>query len=205
MWELYKTQPSFVLGFHGCDEEVGRAVIAGETHLKPSNNAYDWLGSGIYFWEGSPKRAWDWAQSVHKRRPHFIKRPFVVGAIIDLGNCFNMTDTASTEELRTAYDMFKTAMDEQQLPMPENVDKGATRDRLQRFLDRAVIEYTHQMRANAAVVDGQSLPPYDTMRSPFLEGDDLYPGAGIRSMVHVQVAVRTLSCIKGYFLPIRAA
>ncbi len=27
MWELYKTQPSFVLGFHGCDEEVGRAVI----------------------------------------------------------------------------------------------------------------------------------------------------------------------------------
>ncbi len=63
----------------------------------------------------------------------------------------------------------------------------------------------HQMRADAAVVDGQSLPPYDTMRSPFLEGDDLYPGAGIRSMVHVQVAVRTLSCIKCYFLPIRAA
>ena len=203
VWELYKTQPSFILGFHGCDEEVGRAVIAGGTHLVASSNNYDWLGNGIYFWEGSPQRALEWAQTVQKRRPHFIKKPFVVGAVIDLGNCFNMTDTASIAELRSAYDMFKLAMEEQGLPLPQN--KGGTIDRPLRYLDRAVIEFMHQMRVGAQAIKGQALREYDSVRCPFLEGDDLYPGAGIRSLVHVQVTVRTLSCIKGYFLPIRTA
>jgi hypothetical protein len=147
MWELYKTQPSFILGFHGCDESVGRAVIAGEHHLDPSQNEYDWLGNGRYFWEGSPHRTWEWAQSVHKRRPQVVRKPFVLGA---------------------------------------------------------VIEFMHQLRSQAPA-SGHALPTYDTVRGPFLEGEDLYPGSGIKALAHVQVAVRNVACIKGYFLPIRSA
>ena len=54
--------PSFVLGYHGCDSEVGERVLAGEMELKPSTNPYDWLGTGIYFWENNPGRALAWAR-----------------------------------------------------------------------------------------------------------------------------------------------
>lgn len=33
--------PAFILGYHGCDREVGEAVLAGELELKPSTNLYD--------------------------------------------------------------------------------------------------------------------------------------------------------------------
>jgi hypothetical protein len=202
MWGLYKTQPSFVLGFHGCDEAIGRAIIAGEQPIEPSNNAYDWLGNGAYFWEGSPQRAWQWAESVHSRRPHFVKKPFVVGAVIDLGLCFSLTDIDSTAELRTAFELFKLATEEQGQALPEN--KGGTRDRPLRYLDRAVIEFMHLLRSEVTGPDGKPVRPYDSARAPFLEGEDLYPGAGMKAASHIQIAVRNPACIKGYFLPLKS-
>ncbi|CAM4056803.1 hypothetical protein [Roseateles saccharophilus] len=74
MWELYKKQPGFVLGFHGCDASVGEDVLGGHTkHLRPSNNEYDWLGSGIYFWEGNPARALEFAQQAASSSPQVSK------------------------------------------------------------------------------------------------------------------------------------
>jgi hypothetical protein len=160
VWGLYKTQPSFVLGFHGCDEEVGRAVIAGEGHLQPSVNAYDWLGNGVYFWEGSPQRAMEWADSVHRRRPAVVRRPFVVGAIIDLGLCCNLTDKTAATELKDAFEMFEIAQQAQGLALPDN--KGGTLDRLLRYRDRAVIElpaphWCHDRWPGAAVLRHRAL------------------------------------------------
>ncbi len=203
VWGLYKTQPSFVLGFHGCDEELGRAVIAGDHHLDPSSNEYDWLGTGVYFWEGSPQRAHEWAQAVHKRHPHRVRRPFVVGAIIDLGNCFNLTDRTAADELAEAYRAFKLVQEAQGLELPRN--EGGTQERLLRYLDRAVIEFMHQLRAAGGANGAARLQPYDSVRSPFLEGAPVYDGAGIKAASHIQIAVRNMACIKGYFMPIRSA
>ncbi len=48
-WVNYEFQPGFILGFHGCDREVGEAILQGKTqHLTPSANDYDWLGTGKY-------------------------------------------------------------------------------------------------------------------------------------------------------------
>ena len=59
----YEFQPSFILGFHGCEREVGEKILSGmEPDLKASEKEYDWLGSGIYFWEGNLTRAWAWAE-----------------------------------------------------------------------------------------------------------------------------------------------
>lgn len=49
--------PSFILGYHGCDKAIAEKVFAGTSGLKPSDNDYDWLGDGIYFWEHNAQRA----------------------------------------------------------------------------------------------------------------------------------------------------
>jgi hypothetical protein len=59
-------------------------------------NTYDWLGSGVYFWEANPDRAYDWA--VHhaeriKQESGAVVEPFVVGAVIDLGFCLDLINT----------------------------------------------------------------------------------------------------------------
>ena len=41
--------------FHGCDKDVSEAVLSGQATLQPSENDYDWLGNGIYFWVGRPR------------------------------------------------------------------------------------------------------------------------------------------------------
>ena len=71
-------------------------------NLKASDNTYDWLGNGIYFWENSYQRAYDWAASNSK-----YKEPAVLGAVIDLGYCLNLTDYHSAEVLKRGYEMLK--------------------------------------------------------------------------------------------------
>lgn len=48
-------RPEIVYGHHGCDESVAKRILEGRVPLTPSYNAYDWLGSGIYFWEDAPE------------------------------------------------------------------------------------------------------------------------------------------------------
>lgn len=193
----YQKLPSWVLGFHGCDESVGLGVLSSRRkHLKFSANDYDWLGSGIYFWENDPARALQFAKEGAKGRvtKGKIKKPFVVGAIIDLGLCCNLFDQPPLQEMRRAHRAMKKLFTEFQLPMPTNGTQ-----QLVRRLDREVIEYMHQLRLN---IDGtHRLPPYQTVRSAFVEGKPLYPGTMIHDKNHIQIAVRDLSCIKGYFLP----
>jgi hypothetical protein len=93
---VYRKLPGIVLGFHGCDKKVGEAILSGkQKHLTQSSNLYDWLGTGIYFWENDPRRAMEFAQDAMNRpilSQGRIKTPFVIGAAIDLGLCMNLLD-----------------------------------------------------------------------------------------------------------------
>ncbi len=57
-----------IFGYHGCDSRVADSVLLGKTKLVASENAYDWLGSGIYFWEHGPARALEWAEAQARRK-----------------------------------------------------------------------------------------------------------------------------------------
>jgi hypothetical protein len=48
------------------------------------------------------------------------------------------------------------------------------------------------------------LASFDTIRSPFWEGQPLYPGGKIMSRTHVQICVRNTICIVEYFRPLDA-
>ena len=56
---LYSRRSNLVIGFHGCDQSVVEAVIAGKTELLASTNDYDWLGNGIYFWENNEEEMYN--------------------------------------------------------------------------------------------------------------------------------------------------
>lgn len=192
---MYQQLPSFVLGFHGCDREIGEAVLAGE-HVAPSVNDYDWLGQGAYFWENSPERALSYAEHIKqhsKRGKGSIKHPFVVGAVIDLKLCLNLTDEGALDELRGAYDLLVATSQE----IPENKSGfNGDQDNLRRYLDCAVFQTLHQAR------EAVGLEPYASIRSPFLEGPELYPGTFFRKQTHVQLCICDVTCIKGYFRPL---
>lgn len=192
LWELYEYQPSFVIGFHGCDKKIGEGLLSGKLrHLEASRKKWDWLGHGIYFWEGNPQRAEEWA---HDRVvAGQIKVPFVIGAVIDLGHCLDLLDSTGQQQVKDAHKMLASIQEAVDLPMPEN--KGG-KDKAVRMLDCLVINSLHDFR------DAKALTAYDSVRAMFPEGDSLYPGAGFRDKSHIQLCIRNKACIKGYFRPI---
>lgn len=146
---------------------------------------------GSYFWEHDPLRALQYATETaqgKQKNKQAAKTPFVIGAIIELGNCLNLVESTSLEILSNAYRELKEVLDKLGKPMP--VNKGENRK-----LDCAVINYLHQTNINLGK------PAYDTIRCAFPEGDEAYPGAMITSRLHVQLCVCNPDCIKGYFLP----
>ena len=194
---MYTTLPAFVLGFHGCDKAVADAVICGRDELRASENDYDWLGHGIYFWENDPTRALEYALLVKEhpiRSRVTIEEPAVLGAVIDPGHCLNLMESAALSLLHNAYDALCEFVCASGNPMPVNsAPSGIGPDLLLRRLDCAVIELLHEVNA------GQR--DFDTVRGLFFEGEDLYPNAGFKVKNHIQICIRNPNCIKGYFLP----
>lgn len=188
---MHRLATSFILGYHGCDAAVADKLTSGAS-FKNSQNSYDWLGDGIYFWEANPRRAMEFASVVAQRSGSrsTIRRPAVVGAVIDLRYCLDLSTSAGATELKDAYTSYAATMAEAGEVLPSNVGGS---DRLLRRLDRAVIEHLHAVRAL------KGLPSFDTTRGFFFEGDHLYPGAGFFEKTHIQVCVRSLDCIHGVF------
>jgi hypothetical protein len=192
-----------IIGYHGCDAVVAEALIAGEA-MRPSEKDYDWLGPGVYFWEDDPRRAQEWADE--KARRGVYKAGAVVGAVIDMGNCLDLTLRANLILLTDAYDSLRIAHDAAGLPMPENRDGRDAGDKLLRYLDCAVIKHLHEnieAEAEEARLAGRTpaFAPFDAVRGLFVEGGAVYDGGGFHSLTHTQVAVRNLDRIKGVFRP----
>lgn len=192
---MYSSYPGLVPGFHGCDEELGRAIVAGDGALKPSKNSYDWLGHGAYFWEFNPARALSFAKERAKVKKGTSKvvKPFVVGAVIDLGHCLNLLDENGIRVLKDGFKWMETAFTGADRVLPENVPADGP---LRRDLDCAVIESVHALNRR-----DEDTRRFDTVRGVFVEGDPIYPGAGVYEKSHIQICVRNPNCIKGFFLP----
>src|SRR5258708_6515574 len=89
-----------VLAYHGCDAAVAERLLAGEP-FRRSENDYDWLGSGVYFWEYGPDRALQFAREKQQRGR--IAAPAAVGALVQLGRCLDLLDTEWTLDLARTY------------------------------------------------------------------------------------------------------
>lgn len=192
---MYGVKTSFVFGFHGLDETIGRQIVAGEIPFKPSQNDYDWLGHGIYFWEDNFARAKKWAIDQSKRKSTSVKDPFVIGAAIDLGRCFDLLQQDNLDFLAVQYQNMIRDLVLENEPIPQNLAWTSTDINFKkRELVCAVIRYAIEA-ARAMDIE------YDSVRAAFWEGEELYPNAGFRQFNHIQIAIINLDCIKGVFIP----
>ncbi|MGB7188893.1 MAG: hypothetical protein WBD10_02035 [Acidobacteriaceae bacterium] len=176
-----------VLGYHGCDIKTAQALLGGSS-FEISNNNYDWLGSGAYFWEWDVLRAYHWAKECKGELSS------VVGAVIELGNCLDLTTQGGIQAVEAAYSSYANLQRLRNKPMLENKDAKAGKpgNLALRLLDRAVITHLHESNKGAEI-------DYDTVRALLPEGEELYPNAGFWKKTHVQIAVRKINQIRGVF------
>jgi hypothetical protein len=189
---VHELSSSFILAYHGCDRSVAERLLNNKT-FRHSENDYDWLGSGVYFWEANPARALAWARhlkKIGKSGPARIREPYAIGAVINLGYCLDLISTNGIEFVKEAYLDFKHYMEQSGSPMPTN--RGGD-DLLQRYLDCAVINHIH------SVIKRDKGKAFDTVRGVFLEGKRIYNTSGFYEKTHIQICVRNLSNIKGVF------
>jgi hypothetical protein len=185
---MHRLSASFVLGYHGCDRAVAAKLVAGEP-FRNSNNDFDWLGPGVYFWESNPHRGLEFAQEQKRRKNGpTITRPAVVGAVIDMGLCLDLTTSAGIRQVRSAHAQLHDILAAAELPLPTN-----SGDLLRRNLDCAVIRTLHEVREQGGE------PPVDTVRGVFVEGAPVFDTSGFHDKTHIQICVRNLDCIKGVF------
>ena len=166
---------------------MGEAFLRGEP-FQPSDNDYDWLGPGIYFWEANPQRGLEFAREIARRKNATIKKPFVVGAVISLGQCLDLTTSAGIQMVRAAHTSLVETTTTAGLKLPEN-----SKDLLRRHLDCAVIRRLH------SIIEKAGRDPIDTVKGVFVEGQPIYPRSGFYEKTHIQIAVRKTDCIKGVF------
>jgi hypothetical protein len=185
-----------VFAFHGCDRRVCDSVLSGNASLAASENTYDWLGRGIYFWEHGPQRAYEWAVQQSRRKASHITTPAVIGAVIQLGNCFDLLDTRFTGELTDRAGDIITDMQKAGHSIPANRrSRQDDFDWMRREGDCFLLNTVVPQVEEAWNCD------FHTVRGVFQEGRAVVPGSGIRCKSHIQIAVRHPSAIVGYFLP----
>ena len=188
--KMYAKVPAYIYGFHGCHKDTYENVLFNGDSLPMSDNVYDWLGHGVYFWENSYQRAVQWAEE------HYKEDGRVIGAFVDLGYCLDLTEYNNINILKNGYEILEKYFKINGANLPKNKAGGSSTDLLVRNLDCAVIETVHDyMKTEKGIV-------FDSVRGTFEEGQEIYPGAGFKEKTHTQVSVLNPNCIKGYFIPL---
>lgn len=190
--------------YHGCDVTTRDDLISGRLkHLDHSNNRYDWLGPGAYFFEGDVERALLFAQAAHNNpdkrytaKP--IATPAVAGAILQVQSWLDMTTQAGIREFGLAYQVFAAGRNAEEKPVPTNSPAGvADTDVIYRALDNAVFTWLH----NARALQTPPLPPFQAVRAAFHQGERVAPTSGFHVNTHIQISLQDDTCVLGWFLP----
>lgn len=201
---MYDIKSNLVIGFHGCEADVRDELLLHPANIKFSQQPYDWLGHGLYFWENNIDRAMQWA--IDKKSRGNIKEPAVLGAVLQLGHCCDFLESRYIKLLSKYYKVMAEFHNSSGIALPENKDirNDPNKDRLLRYLDCTVIEYMHDIMneelQHAKAAHG-SFEVFDSVRGAFFEGGPAFEGSGIFAKTHIQICIRNPDCIKGFFKP----
>jgi hypothetical protein len=170
----------WVYGYHGTSMDRASAIV--KTGFNPSNNEYDWLGKGIYFWQDAPKRAWQWAQSTHPDNPTVVKFRLRLDR-----SCLDLLDIGYFSLLKTMYNGFITSYTQQNLTPPQqNPDSRSERLRQRSNAHRLDCSFfTYVVKTFNSSSDYR----IDSIQSAFVEGDRIFPNSAIYDLTHIQIAI----------------
>jgi hypothetical protein len=203
---MYDVRPNTVIGFHGCDLDVRTKLVNSPNQIEISTKPYDWLGHGMYFWENNYTRAMEWAEN--RVVDGSFKKPAVLGAILQLGHCCDFLDSKFTQMIDNYYQAMAMEYGNAGKKLPVNIDAedDKHKDKLIRKLDCSTIQFMHeaiekQYHEDIAAKGYSEYPVFDSTRGVFTEGGPAFSGAGIERKSHIQICIRNMNCIKGFFIP----
>lgn len=165
-----------VVGYHGTSGGVARKILRGG--FRPSQNDYDWLGFGTYFFEENEEHAREWA------RERFADDPAVIGAAIDLAGVLDLTEHGALKALKRTAGLMQHVFRRTGTSLPKNRSDG------RRFFDRMLID----VHCETSRADGVEFP---VVRGLFEEGSVIHSASHIRDLTHIQLAVRDNRAILG--------
>jgi hypothetical protein len=174
-----------LVGYHGTNLRAAKAILA--NGFIPSQNPYDWLGIGVYFWQDAPYRAFDWA-GIHTRRHHEYDEPAVIRSIIQLKReeCMDLLDWQTTGGwagiLSKTHQYLRKHQD-----LPQQ--RLGRRAKLHP-LDKVVVDYAID---NILAANGLQIK---AVRAGFEEGKKIFVRSALYDRTHVQVAIRDTSIIQ---------
>ncbi|WP_431258953.1 hypothetical protein ACQ86G_01270 [Roseateles chitinivorans] len=196
------TEGQLIIAYHGCDITVRDRLVKGHLpRLTPSSNRYDWLGEGVYFFEGDAQRAMEFAEAaclqsskLLSARP--IVTPSVAGVILCVWRCWDMTTVGGRQDYLEAHDELRKVVSATGRSMPINRSADALdEETLIRGLDCAVFNMGPEMR------EREGLGPVQLLRAAFYQGRPILDGSEFRVGTHLQLALRDPQCVIGWFLP----
>lgn len=158
-----------VFGYHGTSELQVQSIL--REGFMPSQNSYDWLGSGIYFFDSAPGTAMSWAQR------HFGSQAAVLKSEIDLTDALDLLDSTEMAVLRE----YARVIDIESMSLRQI----SGRNEKDCYLINTV----------CAALEDQRGTPVTAVRAAFREGKPVFPGSEIFDLSHVQIVVRDPSCI----------
>jgi hypothetical protein len=177
---LFSSKP-LVYGYHGTSRNNANRILS--QGFQFSENRYDWIGRGIYFFQDAEQRAWEWAEHRHAN-------PAVLGALIELSNFIDLLDIGGFQLISEAYHLLIEEYIQIERPPPnQNPESGA------RWLDYAVINYAIEQ-----LIELRFQTKVYGVRAAFAEGQPAFQNSALLDRTHVQIAVRDTSAIKHLFL-----
>lgn len=165
-----------VIGYHGTSAE--RATKIMREGFKASVNPYDWIGTGVYFFEENLAYAKEWAGRLYK------DKAAVIGAAIDLTGVLDLTENAALRSLKQTAQNLQKIFGEIRMPMPKN--DGPKK----RYFDKFLIDLYCEISAKSDIA-------FPVVRGLFEEGDPIHAHSHIRHLTHIQLAVRDQMAILG--------
>lgn len=165
-----------ICGYHGTSTAKVTNILT--NGFRQSDNDYDWLGTGIYFFQDAPLRAKQWATQ------QYPENPAVIRALIRLDNCIDLFDVAWQPVLKNLYNSFVAQYRWTNRPLPkQNPDRSKAHR-----LDCAFFNFVSEVIFS----QGQSV---ESIRAAFMEGERLFPDSAIFDLAHVQIAIRNPTLI----------
>jgi hypothetical protein len=166
-----------VYGYHGTSQAKAANIL--KNGFLASDNDYDWLGTGIYFFQDAPLRAKQWATQQHP------DDPVVLQASIHLHNCIDLFDIGWQPLLKKLYNSFVEQWGLTNQPFPRQEPERSKAHRL----DCSFLNYSIQLLSGRDII-------IESVRAAFMEGERLFPDSAIFDLAHVQIAIRNPNLIR---------